>query len=515
MIKGTGIKKFHKFLPKTLASRLSILFFSIFLILAATQYLTLYQLWRRAELESKQRSEWGLAGRIATQLFPYLSGELGPEELEAAVGRIAFLNPRINIYFLDNDGYVLPIARARELDLVISGYGKEKVRVPTEILNQFLTYKEKRSLPLLGPSLAFVDEKTVFSAARIEINGKPGFLYVTLEGQEWILAHRSTEALYVVFGGAIFSATLLLLTTALGIWLLLMLTRRFKKITKVVEQIAGGDLSARNPSGLQDEIGELSQNINTMAARLSDTIQTLEDREIFRRNFMTSITHDLRNPISAIFAYLQRLEKKGLNVSESQLVEYLVVLRRNCERLDNYVEELFQASTLQSHEELLDETEFNLEEMLDDDIIPSIMPIVEASRISLFKEKLVEDVIIKADRTLLQRVFLNLLQNAIAYTQTGGKIVIGMANCNEQLEISVRDTGMGIPSESCVRLFEPFYRAGGVDSDGDGSGLGLFIVKQILDAHEIDIKVTSQEGVGTSFILHIPNQRLTYHSGVV
>ena len=492
-------------MPKTLAGRITLLFLVLLMVLSVSQYITLVTLWNRADREMRQRIEWGLAGRIVTQVEPYAKSDDQKLLLQNALGRVGFTNPRINIYVLDGEGWVIPMYAPSDRIFESATSRTPSTQVPVALLEEFLQSNPDRSLPLLGPSITFSDKETIFSAAHFPIAGRPGYLYVTLEGHQWTLARRGTEAVYVLFGGAITSFFIFLIIGSLGLCILFFATQRFRRLTKAVSRIADGDLSARAASGPDDEIGRLSAGINTMADRLVETIKSLEQQDEFRRNFIANITHDLRTPITAIQGYLQRFEKKQDSIEPEKRREYFSVLKRNTERLDSYVEELFEASKVDASERQLELSEFSIDSLLTDDVVLSMVPQAEQKSIVLTTDCAAPGVLVRADRNMIQRVIMNLLQNAVRYTEEGGSVCVSTRRSADSVEVRVEDTGIGIAENDIPQLFAPFFRAEKSRSlENGGTGLGLFIVKQILDAHETEILVESSLAQGTSFRFNLP-----------
>lgn len=231
-------------------------------------------------------------------------------------------------------------------------------------------------------------------------------------------------------------------------------------------------------------------------------------REI-RRNeqhdaFINSVTHELKTPIASIRLYLETLKTR--EVTEAKRNEFYDVMLSDSERLLNTVEQVLQAGRTRDRKRLLNISEINLVDLIDECI----------ERIKI-RYKLDKEIIIlqnnsaspklKGDASELQTVFLNLIDNAIKYSGKDSQIFIEINDAEkEKLEIHLKDSGIGIPQNDLKRVFRRFYRVPGIGTQkAKGTGLGLFIVKSIIDRHHGTILAESDgEGLGTTFIVQLP-----------
>lgn len=263
------------------------------------------------------------------------------------------------------------------------------------------------------------------------------------------------------------------------------------QITSTTRQISAEDLSARlNIFTTEDEVGRLTQTLNDMLARLDDSFQ----RE---RQFTNDASHELRTPLTAMQAILGVIREKRRTPEEYE--QALDDLNEETDRLRTLVENLLQLARGEKQESDLFE-EVNLSTLLKD-LTDSLRPMAQAKNLSLVCEPS-ENLIISGDSDELIRLFVNLLDNAIKYTERGG-INISANHNDKNILIKVSDTGIGIRAEDIPHIFDRFYR---VEESRTvrGAGLGLAITKEIVRAHSGKFEVHSKIGQGTVFAVSLP-----------
>lgn len=231
-------------------------------------------------------------------------------------------------------------------------------------------------------------------------------------------------------------------------------------------------------------------------------------REI-RRNeqhnaFLNSVTHELKTPIASIRLYLETLQKRDVTPEKQQ--EFYDVMLADSDRLLNTVEQVLQASQLREQKRLRNPVDIELGALLQE--------CVDRARVGYkLDEKAIEfkrpekETIISGNRSELQAVFINLLDNAVKYSEGEIKIFISTRDLSEKkVEIRIRDSGIGIPHAELKRIFRRFYRVQNVETQKEkGTGLGLFIVASIIKNHGGKIRVESKgEHRGSRFIIQLP-----------
>ncbi|HET8573354.1 MAG TPA: ATP-binding protein [Edaphocola sp.] len=250
----------------------------------------------------------------------------------------------------------------------------------------------------------------------------------------------------------------------------------------------------------QKSIEEVNRDVERWASEKRGEIELLQKNEQFRKEFLQNLSHELRTPIFTIQGYIHSVLEDG--TADAQLREkFLQNADKGVQRLVNLVDDLDQISKLELGQELIHEEVFIIQNVVKE-VFEELALKAEKNKISLQVKKGTEIALrVRADKGKIKRVLINLVDNAIKYGKTGGHIVIGCYQMDEQhVYIEVSDDGIGIPEQHLSRIFERFYR---VDKSRNrqvgGTGLGLAIVKHIIEAHGQTINVRSHPEVGSSF----------------
>jgi two-component system phosphate regulon sensor histidine kinase PhoR len=236
-------------------------------------------------------------------------------------------------------------------------------------------------------------------------------------------------------------------------------------------------------------------------------IEELKKTELFRKEFLGNVSHELKTPLFNIQGYIHTLLDGGLQ-DEKVNVYYLQRAAKSAERLCLIVDDLEAISKLESGELILDQRSFDVVELIRD-VFDSLE--LQARDKSIQLTIAADDytpIIVYGDKERIRQVFVNLIVNSIKYGRTGGKTKVSFHNFEENVMIQIADNGIGIETAHLPRLFERFYRVDKSRSrDAGGTGLGLAIVKHILEAHKQTITVRSSFGVGTTFTLSLQLDR--------
>ncbi|HDR6315690.1 TPA: two-component sensor histidine kinase [Bacillus thuringiensis] len=286
------------------------------------------------------------------------------------------------------------------------------------------------------------------------------------------------------------------------IWTLIGILMRPKReamiwtIIEPIQKIAKGDFSVkiRNEEKYDGEIGVLVKSINDM----TDELNAMEK---MRQEFVSNVSHEIQSPLTSIKGFARALQDN--NLSEEKRKHYLTIIETETTRLSKLSQNLLKLTLLESEEYTPEKATYRLDQQLKQIVLNS-EPLWAEKEIELDLD--LEKVHITADQESMSQVWINLIHNSIKFTPSRGTITIQLQEHEKFVEIRIRDTGIGISEEQKQHIFERFYKA---DSSRNrtygGSGLGLAIVKKVLDLHQGKIKVESEEGNGTKFIVCIPN----------
>ncbi len=302
------------------------------------------------------------------------------------------------------------------------------------------------------------------------------------------------------------------LATCVGIGFSRRLTYPLREIKHSVERLKKGDFTVRVKQISSDEIGMLAQGFNTLAAELGRTVSSLERQEQMRREFLTNISHDLRTPLTTLRGFLQAITE-GVIDDMPQVRKSADVMLKETLRLIRLVNTLFELSRLQEGSLVLNPEPVQISGVIED-LAVSFMILAEEKGVSIELDIPENELpLILVDRNSFEQVITNLLDNAVKFTRRGDRIRISAekathADGRSGVLIKVTDTGPGIRSEDLPFVWERFYkgdksrersRAG----DDSGTGLGLVIVKSLVEAHSGYVDVQSDERE-TTFMVWLP-----------
>ena len=261
------------------------------------------------------------------------------------------------------------------------------------------------------------------------------------------------------------------------------------KILKATDAIAGGDFSVRlevsHPYGRYDEFDCIMENLNRMAAELSKT-------ELLHSDFVSNVSHELKTPLAVIRNYASAL--KGESDGEKR-EKYAQALIDASGRLTALVVNVLKLSKLENRELPPEKSVVRLDGMLEEAVLAFE---TEIEKKGLDVECDLEDTEILSAPDYLEIVWNNLLSNAVKFTEPGGKISVSLKKSGERAIVRVADTGCGISPDTGEHIFEKFYQ-GDTSHAGEGNGLGLALVKRVIDVLGGEISVESEVGKGSAF----------------
>lgn len=280
------------------------------------------------------------------------------------------------------------------------------------------------------------------------------------------------------------------------------LARPILALKNASQRIAEGDTKQQIHLDRKDEFGMLADSLNRMAARLQQDNEQLVKAAEKQKQFYADIAHEIRNPLHTISGTLEMLQLEGL--PEEKRKTFLESARNQAERLNRLFRDLMTLQRSDMETTFLRKKQFRLRPLVEN-VGQAFQEMAEARGLAFRITG--PDVQVYADPAKLEQVFDNLISNALKYTPEGS-IEIAWRRSEEDarwLNCSVSDTGIGIPPQHITKLFDRFYRTDKARSrDKGGAGLGLSVVKSILDAHGVTIKVYSQEGQGSTFSFQLP-----------
>ncbi|MBS4197361.1 sensor histidine kinase [Lederbergia citri] len=271
-----------------------------------------------------------------------------------------------------------------------------------------------------------------------------------------------------------------------------------QSIINAMRQIARGDYNVRlsKISGHEfrdDPFSQIVDNINYMSRELGQLEQ-------MRQEFVSNVSHEIQSPLTSISGFARALQNEQLKHNER--LHYLTIIETESQRLSKLSDNLLKLTSLESSQYPFELKEYRLDKQLQH-IVLACEPQWSAKEIEF--DLSLDKMNIIADQDLLDQVWMNLLNNAIKFTPDGGTISIKISNLNGDVAVTITDTGIGIAEKDQLHLFERFYKADkSRNRNISGSGLGLSIVKKIIDMHGGTVSVTSKQNEGSTFIVTFP-----------
>jgi len=281
------------------------------------------------------------------------------------------------------------------------------------------------------------------------------------------------------------------------------ITFPISRMQDAARRIAKGDFSKKVNIKSKDELGELAKSLNIMAAELQQKMENLKQMDRVRTDFVANVSHELKTPLTLIKGYIETLEDRAINDKEKAR-KFISIIKEHTNRLENIIEDLLSLSELELSKDCLNKTEFDLKKLIDE-VTLGFGYALDAKRQTLSVNHQGGDFRIKADSDKIEQVIVNLIDNAIKYTNEAGQINILLLERQNEITFTVRDNGIGIPREDIDRVFERFYRVDKARSrELGGTGLGLGIAKHIVLAHNGQISIESEINKGTKVLVRLP-----------
>lgn len=492
----------------TLSAKLSLALVVIVATLGVGVF-TASQAWMRVYYdELTQKLNFDIAKYVNGEYRLMLDGSNtpSPEAIKKVAHVAMVVNPVVEVYLLDGQGRI--IGHDLPADSVLLD------KVPLAPIQAFIDGSEE--FPLRGLDPRQPDVKKVFSAAPIETDGKlQGYLYVILGGQAYDNIGDGLKDSYS--RTMVFAATALITLVAVltGLLVFRLLVRRLSALSHKMHNFVRHELPQVTTDPVKqavakDEIELLQLTFESMSGQIKQQFEMLREADATRRELISNVSHDLRTPLATIQGYLETLLIKNGSLNEAERLEYLNTAMKSSRRLGQLIGDLFELSKLESNHTRASFESFSLAELVFDTAQEFRLEL-EAKRIKLDIHNEQNNALVFADISLMQRVFENLLRNAIAYTPEGGQIQLGIVadpSRPEKIKVTVGDTGRGISEEDLPYIFDRFYaNPDRSREDVSSTGLGLAIVKRIMDLHSADIQVVSQLNQGTRFEFALPKNK--------
>lgn len=304
------------------------------------------------------------------------------------------------------------------------------------------------------------------------------------------------QIMTVIIGASLIGIAIIFFVVLSGSYFINSIVNPVGQISETAKKIAEGDFNAKIEKKTDDEIGELCETINYMADELGAT-------ERMKNDFISSVSHELRTPLTAIKGWAEMLEDsaKDQSIDGKTLERGMGVIIGETERLSVMVEELLDFSRLQSGRMILQPMKLDIIAELSEAVLTFEQRAIREKKALNYTEN--DDIIaVTGDKNRLRQVFVNIIDNALKYSDEGGSVTISAIRAEDGfVDISVKDTGIGIPADQLEKVKTKFFKG---NATRRGSGIGLAVADEIIRMHGGEILLDSIEGEGTTVTIRLP-----------
>jgi len=253
------------------------------------------------------------------------------------------------------------------------------------------------------------------------------------------------------------------------------------------------------PSNSKHEINQLGSAFENMAYQLIEQYKKVKDTDELRRELMSHVSHDLRTPLASLMGYLETWQMKQSELSPEQSREFVSTAHKNAQIISQLIEQLFELAHLDSGDVEVHYEAISIAELVQD-VLQKFSLEAEQREVTLDVSPKDPALMVMADIEKLDRVFTNLVGNALRHCKPGDHITINLANETKRVLVQVKDSGIGIPRSDLPYIFNAHFKAANsVRGNNAHGGLGLAITKKLLALHNTTIRVNSVENQGTEF----------------
>ncbi|WP_183043422.1 sensor histidine kinase [Alicycliphilus denitrificans] len=480
------------------SQRLSAVFVVLLLACCAASVALQMRGSERHEQEVIQRLSLDLAPQIAR--YPELMEPRGfnPSAVSGLFDKLMAVNPSVEVYLLDAGGHIQSYSAPEG--------AVKRLQVDLAPVRRLLG---GGALPIFGDDPRSPDGRKVFSAAPLKAAGRDaGYVYVILQGES-----RESLAARVNAGSAanamLWSMALVaLLGLVAGLAAFRLITRPLRTLTEAVRGLETQGMSwlpqarplLRQAARSGGEIALLGQSFERLAQRTQEQWQALRNQDQQRRELFANLSHDLRTPLTSLHGYLETLRMKSEVLEPQEQRRYLDIALEQSRKVGRLAQEMFELARLEYGVVKPEMEQFFLTDLLQD-VFQKFELAVEAKH-----QRLVADIApglppITADLAMMERVLMNLIDNAVRAAPEGGEITVELQpHAQGGIEVTVRDTGPGISAALQEHLFErPAFTGYAAAQGARSGGFGLMIVHRILQLHESTIRLMSRPGAGAVF----------------
>ncbi len=482
----------------TIFKRIGLLVFMLITILSLLFIIITYLSATYFFNASTQLVNKDVAAHIAKFTSPFEENKINKNKADSVFYNAMVVSPSIEVYFLDSTGKVIYFEAP---DSAIKLW-----QIPLHNINKLIL--SKGTAYITSPDPKDPTQNKIFSAAEvIKDSKKLGYIYVILGSKQY---NNTSELLFSSHAGTLALeafALIVIASFAISFYYIKRLQRRYSAVVNVLNEYKQGNFDARFNEDNNDEFTPVTSSFNTMAELLSHHINQLKNAEQERKNFIANISHDLRTPLSIASGYAETLMNEQKEISDSKQRGYLQLVVSKIKQVEDMVMQLFELSRLDAVDARPQEEPFIFSEILQE-ITSSFSMSAAQKNCKLICIGCQEVIWTKGDIKMMERVLQNLIGNAIKNTPDKGQIIIKLEQKNGQLTVIFKNEGKLLP-QALLDWTNSNEKVNALQSrTKPHAGLGLMIVKRILELHRSKLIAESNVESGNCFSFSLP----VYHN---
>ena len=465
---------------------------------------------RRSLIMEKKTTLTNESNLIAAQvLSSYMNGELDEEELSSIFNYYSD-TLSADIWYVDEHGRIVATTNyfdeeAKTGSSKLATATKPSIAIakkpPRTIYSLNPKYDLTRNMYMVSDFYGIYSDNVISVNTPIYLNQyNPGENNVKSVNCGALIIHTTTDDINTMMTSIYSISFIPCLVIIIIAFLLLQIVsfkiiRPIKRLAEVAQDYSTGDFDAKTGIHTKDEIGQLADSMEYMASELSKL-------EEYRHDFISNISHDFRSPLTSIRGYVTAIQDGTIPPEKQE--RYLGIVLDETNRLTKLTQGLLDLNRLEMYGPYLKLTDFDFIEIVISSLNTFEIKCIDKN-VAIYLNNHAEATVVTADKTKIQQVVYNLLDNALKFTPSGKNIYINIVEQGEKLRISIKDEGIGMSEETQKKIWTRFYKDDtSRGKDKEGTGLGLAITKEIIKAHNETITVSSTEGKGSEFVFTLP-----------
>lgn len=489
----------HKIVSNKLIKKIKCAFFILILIIGVVYIYTTFFLLKQFYSQTTQQLNANVATHLVEEKFkndsPFLeNGAINKNLFSDLMHDMMAVNRAIEVYLLNEEGGIVYS--------VVLEHNENDKNIESVDLKPIKEFINNKDIYVLGDDPRDKENKKIFSAAYFEKNGQAGYIYIVLASQKY---QQICDKLFTKFffdlsvRSTLITMFFAVIVGWISIWFL---TGNLRTIIYYVNKFKEGDLSSRIPNAAKSDLSILALTYNNMAETIALNIQHINEVNQFRREFIADVAHDLRTPLTAIKGYIETLKIKEDITIKDRFV-FMSIIEKSASHLGKMINELFEYTKFEAKKVEIKKDFFSITDLVFD-LEKRYSLLSQKKEIELFVEVVHIIKPVYADMLLIERAIQNIIENAIKFTPENGEIYIHILNKNNEYALlKIIDTGMGVCKSEQEHILKSYTQLNSINKD-TGIGLGLSIVKKILELHQTELKISNNKNKGTCFEFTLP-----------